>query len=81
MEESKDQEMSFEDAISQLENIVRELESGKIKLDDAVNAYTRAVKLKQLCENKLKSAQLKIEKLEITSDEQVTSSEFVVPEA
>ena len=81
MEENEYQNLSFEDAIAQLETIVRELESGKIKLDDAVSAYTKAVKLKQLCENKLKSAQLKIEKIEITPDEQVTSSEFVVPEA
>ncbi len=75
------EKLSFEEAISQLENIVRELESGRIKLDDAVSAYEKAVKLKQLCENKLKAAQLKIEKLEITPDDSVKSSEFIVPEA
>ncbi len=58
--------LSFEDALTQLEVIVRELESGRTKLDDAVNAYEKAVALKQLCENKLKSAQLKIEKIEIS---------------
>ena len=31
--------LSFEEALVELENIVRELESGKIKLDDAVEAY------------------------------------------
>ncbi len=75
------EKLSFEEAISQLENIVKELESGRIKLDDAVSAYEKAVKLKQLCESKLKAAQLKIEKLEITPDDKVKSSEFVVPEA
>ena len=40
-EELKD--LSFEDALLQLENIVRELESGRIKLDDAVSAYEKAV--------------------------------------
>lgn len=60
------QNLSFEDAISQLENIVRELESGRIKLDDAVKAYEKAVALKKLCESKLQAAQLKIEKIEIT---------------
>ncbi len=81
MENEDIQALSFEEALTRLETIVHELESGKIKLDDAVNAYENAVKLKQLCENKLKSAQLKIEKLEITPDDKVTSSEFEVPEA
>ena len=48
-------DLSFEDALIQLENIVRELESGRIKLDDAVQAYEKAVALKQLCENRLKN--------------------------
>lgn len=61
-------DLSFEDALQQLENLVRELESGRIKLDDAVNAYEKAVALKQLCESKLKSAQLKIEKIELAPD-------------
>lgn len=39
------QGLSFEDALLKLENIVRELESGRIKLDDAVTAYEQAVKL------------------------------------
>lgn len=62
------QNLSFEEALAQLENIVRELESGRIKLDDAIAAYEKAVALKQLCENKLKAAQLKIEKIELGSD-------------
>lgn len=60
--------LNFEDALQQLENIVRELEAGRIKLDDAVAAYEKATALKQLCENKLKAAQLKIEKIEIKPD-------------
>ena len=55
--------ISFEEALVQLENIVRELESGKIKLDDAVEVYEKAVALKKFCEDKLKAAQLKIEKM------------------
>ncbi len=72
--------LSFEDAITRLENIVRELESGRIKLDDAVNAYEKAMSLKQLCENKLKAAQLKIEKIEINNEDKITTSEFTIPE-
>ena len=80
MEKSNLDDLSFEEAMVQLENIVRELESGRIKLDEAVSAYEKAVKLKQLCEEKLKNAQLKIEKLNIGANENVTSEEFVVPE-
>ena len=80
MEDKQLEELSFEEAITQLETIVRELESGRTKLDDAVNAYEKAIKLKQLCESKLKPAQLKIEKLEITASDEVKTSEFTVPE-
>ncbi len=74
-------ELSFEEAMLQLEKIVQELESGRIKLDDAVASYEKAVALKKLCEEKLHNAQLKIEKIEISPDNNVTSSEFTVPEA
>ena len=67
-------DLSFEEALLQLENIVRELEAGRIKLDDAVTAYEKATALKQLCENKLKAAQLKIEKIELKSDGSLTTS-------
>ena len=46
------QNMSFEDALAKLEAIVRELESGRIKLDDAVAAYEKAVALKKLCSDR-----------------------------
>ena len=80
MEDDNISEMSFEDAIAQLENIVRELESGRIKLDDAVMAYEKAIKLKQLCESKLQNAQLKIEKLNIDTHDNVSIEELSVPE-
>ena len=67
-------QLSFEEALAQLENIVRELEGGKIKLDDAVEAYEKATALKKFCEEKLKAAQLKIEKINV-SPEGVVSTE------
>ncbi len=79
LEEIKD--LSFEDALTRLENIVRELESGRIKLDDAVTAYEQAVALKNLCENKLKAAQLKIEKLSVAADGTLAVEPFETPEA
>ena len=74
MSEKKDdiKNLSFEDALAKLENIVRELESGRIKLDDAVSAYEQAVALKKLCQEKLAAAQLKVEKIEIGKDKKAT---------
>ena len=68
--------ITFEDALMQLENIVRELEAGKIKLDDAVSAYEKASALKNFCENKLKSAQLKIEKISVTPEGMIIAEQL-----
>ncbi len=76
MKDNEIKDLSFEDAVIQLENIVRELESGRIKLDDAVDAYEKAVALKQFCEGKLKAAQLKIEKIEVTPNGEIKVSEL-----
>ena len=53
--------MSFEDALNELEKIVRQIEDGRGKLDEAITAYERGVALKRHCESKLKEAQTKIE--------------------
>lgn len=74
MTEEELKALSFEEAMAKLENIVRELESGRIKLDDAVTAYEQAVKLKKFCEKKLQDAQLKIEKIEITPEGEIKTS-------
>ena len=68
MSEKEVEKLSFEEALQRLEILVRELESGRIKLDDAVAAYEQATALKKLCEEKLKAAQLKIEKLEVSGN-------------
>jgi len=59
--------LSFEEAMKALEEIVSKLESGEISLEDSIEVYTRGTMLKRHCEEKLKSAQAKIEK--ITLDE------------
>lgn len=76
MKEINLEKLSFEDALIQLENIVRELEAGKIKLDNAVEAYEKATALKKFCEEKLKAAQLKIEKINVEPNGNVTVSDF-----
>ena len=72
MKHEEFENLSFEEALQKLEAIVRDLEGGRIKLDDAVEAYEKAVALKKICEEKLKSAQLKIEKIEVSPEGEVT---------
>ncbi|MEK9670910.1 MAG: exodeoxyribonuclease VII small subunit [Rhodospirillaceae bacterium] len=55
--------MSFEDAMSELEDIVRGLEQGSGSLDQAIDNYARGVQLKTHCEKKLKEAQLRVDKI------------------
>lgn len=60
--------LSFEDALAELEKIVKQLEDGKIKLEDAVAAYERGAALKAHCESKLRDAQMKIDKITLNAD-------------
>ena len=60
--------MSFEDALAELEEIVRTLEGGKGKLEEAIGAYERGAQLKAHCEKKLKEAQAKVEKISLGAD-------------
>ena len=59
-------QMTFEDALADLERIVRLIEDGRGKLDEAIQAYERGVALKRHCESKLKEAQTKIEQITVT---------------
>jgi exodeoxyribonuclease VII small subunit len=61
MEELK--EKSFEEALKELEAIVKQFEEGKFTLDQAVVAYERGMLLKQHCADKLQHAKTKIEKV------------------
>ena len=60
--------MSFEDALAEMEDIVRNLESGQVKLEDAIDGYARGAQLKKHCQAKLKEAQARIEKIVIGPD-------------
>ena len=68
-------ELSFEQALEKLENIVSQLESGQIKLEDAVKVYEEGNQLKKICEEKLKNAQMKVEKLLLDKQGEPISSE------
>ena len=61
--------LSFEDALEQLEAIVRTLEGGEARLDDAIGAYERGIALKTHCETKLSEAKARIEKISFQGSE------------
>lgn len=60
--------LSFEDALTELERIVRQLEDGRGKLDDAIASYERGTALKRHCETKLREAQEKVDRITISAD-------------
>jgi exodeoxyribonuclease VII small subunit len=52
--------MSFEDALAELEQIVRGLEGGQLKLEDAIACYERGAALRRHCEAKLMEAEARV---------------------
>jgi exodeoxyribonuclease VII small subunit len=60
--------MSFEDALTALETIVRGLESGQQKLEDAIAAYERGAALKKHCEAKLSEAEARVQAIVARAD-------------
>lgn len=66
--------LSFEDALKELEGIVRQLEEGKGRLDEAIDAYTRGTLLKRHCEAKLAEAEARIEKIVLAPDGSVSTA-------
>jgi exodeoxyribonuclease VII small subunit len=61
-------ELSFEDALKRLEEIVRSLEKGEAPLDRSIELYQEGDKLKRHCEARLKAAQARIEQIAFGSD-------------
>ncbi|HYZ39874.1 MAG TPA: exodeoxyribonuclease VII small subunit [Stellaceae bacterium] len=57
--------MSFEEALAELEQIVRRLEGGQVKLDEAILSYERGAQLKRHCERKLNEAQQRVDRIVI----------------
>lgn len=70
--------MSFERALGELETIVRDLETGKTGLEDSIQAYERGVALKKHCENRLREAHSRIEKITIDGNGRVSTEPFSV---
>lgn len=61
--EKKKNDINFENNIKKLEEIVRELESGNVPLDDALNKFNEAYKLSRECDDKLKEVSNSLNKV------------------
>ncbi|MDA8852513.1 exodeoxyribonuclease VII small subunit [Hyphomicrobiales bacterium] len=66
--------LSFEEALTELEEIVGRLERGDIDLEDSISIYERGEALKSHCESKLEKAKMKVDKI-ITQPDGDFSSE------
>ena len=62
------QTLSFEAALSELEKIVAQLESGQAPLEESIALYERGARLKAHCEARLEAARLKVEKIVVGRD-------------
>ncbi len=69
-------EVSFEQALKELEKIVAELESGSAPLEKSLELYQKGAELKALCEARLEAARLQVEKISLGKS---GAAEGVVP--
>lgn len=66
--------LTFEDALKELEQVVRHLEEGRLPLEEAIGAYARGAELKERCEALLSQARLKVEAVLASGDGTVTKT-------
>ncbi|QXT39954.1 exodeoxyribonuclease VII small subunit [Rhodobacteraceae bacterium M385] len=64
------EEMSFEDAIRELEQVVTQLDRGDVALEDSIKLYERGAALKARCEAKLKEAEEKVAQITLDANGQ-----------
>lgn len=67
--------MPFEQAIDELETIVKRLEEGKVPLEESVAIYERGEALKRRCEELLKQAEARVEKITLGASGKPTGTE------
>lgn len=66
-------DLSFEEALEELESIVRSLEEGQGALDASIQAYERGARLKSHLEAKLKEAEARVDKIVLNGDGRASS--------
>lgn len=59
-----EKELTYEQAVEKLQNIVSSLESGEATLEESVNMYEEAFKLAKICNDKLENAKQKVLKID-----------------
>lgn len=69
-------DLSFEDALKELEGIVQRLERGDAPLEESITIYQRGAALKAHCDAKLKDAQMKVEKIVLDGSGKVSTENF-----
>ena len=67
----KDQELTFEESLARLEEIVQTLEVGDLPLEEATKLYEKGMRLARICNEKLEAADLRITHIETTYGEQL----------
>ena len=67
--------LSFEQAVSELENIVARLERGDVALDQSIEIYERGEALKKHCETLLSAAEARIEKIRVDRNGKAVGTE------
>ena len=70
--------MTFEEALEELELIVNKLETGEVTLEDAVDAYERGSKLKDQCQKRLNEAKMKVEKIKEGDKENLDAEKYEI---
>ncbi len=70
-------ELSFEQAMQELEQVVARLERGDVALDESITLYERGAELKKRCETKLKEAEEKVAAITLDGDGQPTGTQPV----
>ena len=68
MTETPVEDMSFEEAMAELEQVLNQLERGDVALDASIKLYERGDALKKRCEAKLKEAEEKVAALTLDAD-------------
>jgi len=63
--------MTFEEAMDELEKLVESLDKGDISLDQAISAYDKGSRLKDLCQKKLNEAKMKVETIQSSDNSDV----------
>ena len=77
MSDKKISDMSFEEAMAELEAVVGQLERGEVPLEESIKLYERGAALKKRCEEKLKEAEEKVAAITLDAEGNPTGTKDV----